>query len=186
MALPLSVIFAAGAAGPWRIDRLQPVRGAGLSSASRLAVLEGPDARSPDGVAWILRGTTSNSRYAHAAEQERLVAKQPPLGRSQATMSALIPIRKTAAWWDLAQDQRRKIFEEQSRHIEIGLEYLPAVARRLYHCRDFGEPFDFLTWFEYAPADAEAFEALVRKLRQSEEWRYVEREVDVRLTRIDP
>jgi hypothetical protein len=86
----------------------------------------------------------------------------------------------------LAQDQRRKIFEEQSRHIEIGLEYLPAVARRLYHCRDFGEPFDFLTWFEYAPADAEAFEALVRKLRQSEEWRYVEREVDVRLTRIDP
>src|SRR2546428_7160638 len=32
--------------------------------------------------------------------------------------------------------------------------YLPAIARRLYHCRDLGEPFDFLTWFEYAPADA--------------------------------
>jgi hypothetical protein len=32
---------------------------------------------------------------------------------------------KTAAWWDLAQDERRAIFEEQSRHIGIGMEYLP-------------------------------------------------------------
>ncbi len=33
------------------------------------------------------------------------------------------------------------------------MRYLLAVARRLYHCRDLGEPFDFLTWFEYAPQD---------------------------------
>jgi len=49
--------------------------------------------------------------------------------------------------------------------------------------RELGEAFDFLTWFEYAPSDAAAFEELVGLLRASEEWRYVTREVDVRLRR---
>ena len=57
------------------------------------------------------------------------------------------------------------------------------MARRLHHSRELGEEFDFLTWFEYAPADAAAFEELVALLRLTEEWRYVDREVDIRLTR---
>jgi hypothetical protein len=61
--------------------------------------------------------------------------------------------------------------------------HLPAVARRLHHSRDLGQAFDFLTWFEYAPQYAEAFETLVSELRATEEWKYVEREVDVRLVR---
>ncbi len=103
--------------------------------------------------------------------------------RPQATQAALIPIRKSAAWWGLAQDERRAIFEEQSRHITISLEYLPAVARRLHHGRKLGEPFDFLTWFEYEPAHAPAFEHMVGRLRATPEWRFVEREVDIRLAR---
>ena len=58
---------------------------------------------------------------------------------------------------------------------------LPAVARRLHHGRDLGEPFDFLTWFEFAPQDTAAFEELVGRLRATEEWSYVVREVDIRL-----
>ena len=75
------------------------------------------------------------------------------------------------------------IFEESSKHVATGLHYLPAVARRLHHCRDLGEdePFDFLTWFEYAPWDARAFDELLSQLRASDEWRYVEREVDIRV-----
>jgi hypothetical protein len=67
------------------------------------------------------------------------------------------------------------------------MNYLPAVARRLHHCRDLGpdEPFDFLTWFEYAPSDSAAFEELVQALRASPEWEYVDREVDIRLTRTE-
>lgn len=67
----------------------------------------------------------------------------------------------------------------------IGLQYLPAIARRLHHCRDLGEnePFDFLTWFEYAPADEAAFNRLAAELRATEEWRYVDREIDIRLVR---
>jgi hypothetical protein len=57
------------------------------------------------------------------------------------------------------------------------------VARRLHHCRDLTEdaPFDFLTWFEFTPGDAVAFDEMLHRLRETAEWRYVEREVDVRL-----
>ena len=83
----------------------------------------------------------------------------------------------------MTQDERRAIFEERSHHITLGLKYVARIARRLYHGYDLGEPFDFLTWFEYALGDAEAFEELVGKLRETEEWTYVEREVDIRLAR---
>jgi hypothetical protein len=132
---------------------------------------------------WVLRGVASYERYVTRLEREALVARQEELGRPQATRAALIPIRKSAAWWDLTQDERRAIFEERSGHIRTGLRYLPAVARRLYHCRDLGEPFDFLTWFEYAPHDQGGFDELVGTLRTSEEWTFVEREVDIRLVR---
>ena len=60
------------------------------------------------------------------------------------------------------------------------------MARRLHHCRDLGvsEPFDFLTLFDYAEADAAAFDDLLAALRATEEWQYVEREVDIRLLRV--
>jgi len=126
---------------------------------------------------------TSHERYVTRAEHERLAASQSPLERPEATRAALIPIAKSAEWWELSQDERRSIFEEESHHIALGLEVLPAVARRLFHGRDLGEPFDFLTWFEYAPSDAVAFERLVARLRGTREWEYVEREIDIRLAR---
>jgi hypothetical protein len=80
---------------------------------------------------------------------------------------------------------RRAIFEQRSAHIALGLRYLPAIARRRYHAHDLGEPFDFLTWFEFSEADSAAFDELVGRLRETEEWRYVVREVDVRVRRLD-
>jgi hypothetical protein len=81
------------------------------------------------------------------------------------------------------QSERRAIFEESSSHIARSMKYMPAIARRLHHSRDIGEPFDFLTWFEYAPQHVGAFEELVAELRATEEWRFVVREVDIRLSR---
>ena len=181
MPKPLMVSFAAGGSGAWRILDIKPVAGESLAMAERLAVVEG-GAADPQ-AAWVLRAATSNTRYSTRPELVRMTSVQEGLGRPAATRAALIPIRKSEAWWDLAQDERRAIFEEQSRHIAIGLDYLPAVARRLHHCRELGEPFDFLTWFEYAPEDSDAFEDLVRRLRETAEWRYVDREVDIRLAR---
>jgi len=179
--------FIGGADGPWRVDRIGAVTGDGLPAVARLRVAEagGGAGIGEPGAAWQLRGITSNERYVERPEKQLLLAKQPALGRAEARCAALIPIRKNAAWWAMTQDERRAIFEAQSRHIAIGLDYLPAVARRLHHCRDLEtpQPFDFLTWFEYAPADAEAFEALVAALRASPEWAFVDREVDLRLSR---
>ena len=183
MAAPIGAVFQAGEVGLWKIDSVSAVRGESLPRAARLAVYSGTFVAPSAPALWSLRGSTGHQRYTEQPEQRSLVAIQPPLARSEATCAALIPIRKSDAWWDLAQDARRAIFETRSHHIAIGLEYLPAVARRLYHSRELGEPFDFLTWFEFAPEHAERFEQLVRALRASEEWRYVEREVDLRLSR---
>lgn len=182
MARPLLVSFVAGASGPWRIDQIDRVTGDSLPSAERLDVFEGREF-DPIAPRWTLRGVTSNIRYANRSESNTLSARQQGLHRPQATRAALIPIRKTSTWWDLPQDERRSIFEEQSRHINIGLEYLPAIARRLHHSRDLGESFDFLTWFEYAPEHSQIFEELVSRLRGTREWQYVDSEVDIRLVR---
>jgi len=158
------------------------VAGSGLRRVTRLAVDEGRDTPSASAV-WTLRGVTSNERYVERPERTDLVERQQGLGRPEATCAALIPITKTTQWWELTQDERRSVFEAQSRHIAVGLKYLPAISRRLHHGRDIGEEFDFLTWFEYRPADTPAFDDLVGRLRETEEWSYVEREVDIRLTR---
>jgi chlorite dismutase len=162
---------------------MRAIIGDGLADVRRLNVVAGDSVEVSEGASWLLRGLTSNERYVNRSEKDRLVSKQPVLGRPEATCGALIPIRKTAAWWSLTQDERRRVFEERSKHIETGLKYLPAVARRLHHCRDLGEsePFDFLTWFEYAPSESAAFDELVTELRASEEWTYVDREVDIRV-----
>ena len=178
---PLPVAFTAGEQGAWRISAITPIRGAGLEAAPRLAVTTGTDTQRRG--AWTLRAVVSNIRYTTAEELAALAARQQGLGRPEATCAALIPIRKTAAWWAMAQDERRAIMETRSRHNAIGMEYLPAIARRLHHSRDLGEPFDFLTWFEYAPADEPAFDALLARLRASEEWCHVEAEIDIRLSR---
>lgn len=177
--------FVGGTAGAWRVTAIRSITGETLTSVPYVDVVNGAPTTPPDGAGWLLRGVTSNERYATRAEKDQLVAKQQGTGRPEATAATLIPLRKKAEWWALTQDERRKIFEETSRHTEIGLKYLPAIARRLHHCRDLveKEPFDFLTWFEYAPMHTTAFDDLLEALRQTEEWRYIDWEVEVRLTK---
>jgi chlorite dismutase len=176
--------FAGGETGPWRIESMRTLAGPPLEGVNRIDVVPG-EAPTAAGTRWLLRGVTSNERYVTRNEKGQLVAKQQGLGRPESTCAALIPIRKSDAWWALTQDERRRIFEDQSSHTRTGLKYLPAVARRLHHCRDLGtaEPFDFLTWFEFAPADAPAFDVLLAELRATAEWRHVEREIEIRLVR---
>ncbi|MBI5761613.1 MAG: chlorite dismutase family protein [Planctomycetales bacterium] len=182
---PRLFTFVGGKEGSWSIVDVKAVVGDPLPVTERLEIINGPVPDMPDGAKWLLRGVTSNERYATRAEKDLLVAKQTGLGRSEATCAALIPIRKNAKWWSLTQDERRGIFEDQSQHVKIGLRYLPAVARRLHHCRDLSEcePFDFVTLFDYSPADSAAFEEMVSELRASEEWTFVDREVDIRMVR---
>jgi chlorite dismutase len=180
---PVRVSFAAGSIGDWTIESIRAVCGDTLTAAPRLARIEGATFQLPAGSVWTIDGVRSNDRYVTRDEKNRLAGRQADLDRPGSTCAALIPIRKTAAWWQLTQDERRAIFEERSRHIAIGMDYLPAVARRLYHCRDLGSDWDFLTWFEYSAAVESAFDELVGRLRETEEWHYVDREVDIRVSR---
>lgn len=173
--------FVGGDLGQWRVvsqqtivgDPLEPVRCVEMHNTAAASVKN-------RGV-WLLQGFTSNVRYANRSEITRLQSVQEGLNRPAAVCAALIPIKKNAGWWALSQDERRTIFEEQSHHTEIGLAYLPEIARQLHHSRDLGEPFDFLTWFEFAPEHTPLFNKLLEALRNTREWQYVEREVDIRL-----
>jgi chlorite dismutase len=175
--------FVAGTSGSWRITEILSVVGETLPPAPHLDIqLE----TSPEPLAhavWQLRGITSHHRYTTRPEQIALAAVQPGLDRPEAIWASLIPLKRTPNWWALTQDERREIFEARSGHIATGMRYLPAIARKLYHSRDLGEPFDFLTWFEYAPEDRPAFEEMLATMRASLEWQYIAREVEVRLER---
>jgi hypothetical protein len=177
--------FMGGDAGLWRVAGMKVLVGEPLPVVRRLAIVSGSETPSDPHAAWVLRGITSNERYVDREEKSQIVAKLLDLGRSDAGCAALIAIRKNEAWWALTQDERLRIFKEQSHHTQIGLQYFPELARRLHHCRDLSEhePFDFLTWFEYTPSDEAAFNTLLAALRATEEWKYVEREVDIRLVR---
>ncbi len=108
---PLLVTFAGGEIGSWAVERLETVAWAPLEPTSRLEVIEGQAARRLDSrSAWVLRGVTSNERYVSRIEHDALVTKQERLGRAASTRAALIPITKADAWWDLPQDERRRVF----------------------------------------------------------------------------
>src|SRR5215510_12495110 len=138
--------FTGGSCGVWRVLAIRSVRGEGLPQVERIAVCRGSET-APLESRWTLSGVISNTRYVERPEEQELTLKQAPLSRSEATRAALIPIRKTAAWWNLTQEERRNVFENFFFQAAEGIRYLPSVARQLYHSRDIGEPFDFLTWF---------------------------------------
>jgi GNAT acetyltransferase-like protein len=128
--------FVGGKVGNWSVVEIKAVAGDSLMAPERLDVVHGSVSALPDDATWVLRGVTSNVRYVTRGERELLVAKQAGMGRPEATRAALIPIRKAAGWWDLPQDERRRIFEDSSHHVKTGLKYLPAIARRLHQFLD--------------------------------------------------
>jgi hypothetical protein len=176
--------FVGGATGPWRVTSSKAIVGEPMPEVSNLQIVN-VDVPIASSNQWVLRGITSNERYATREEKNLLLQKQAPIGRPAASLSALIPIRKNAKWWALTQDERRAIFEERSHHVSIGLKYLPAIARRLHHCRDLAEtePFDFLTLFDYDNSNEAAFDDMLAELRATEEWKFIDREVDIRLVK---
>ncbi len=176
--------FNGSSSGSWRVRSQVAYLGQPIATVACVSVHSGATAAPADG--WSFRGITSNDRYVARTEKRELAERQEGLGRPEATYAALIPIRKSAAWWAMTQDERRAVFEEQSKHMRIGMKYLPPIARRLHHCRDLGEPeaFDFLTWFEYHPTHESAFDELLMELRATPEWQYVDHEIDIRLVNI--
>ncbi len=130
-----------------------------------------------------LAGVTQHVVYTNADQRHELAAiSATPSG----PCAVLIPIKKSDAWWSLAQDERYARFHglpSARGHYDVGSAYAARIFRRLYHARYLpGSVWDFLTYFEFPEREAPAFRALLAELRdpaQNPEWEYVEREVEV-------
>jgi chlorite dismutase len=175
--------FCGGQLGSWKVLSLTTFIGQPLESIDRIEIINARHSLATTNYKWVLRGVTSNLRYTNRDEKIMLDKTPSILGKPESKYAALIPIKKSEEWWLLTQDERRKVFEDQSHHINFSSKYLSVVARKLYHSRDIGEDFDFLTWFEFAPEHSNQFDELVNYLRNTEEWKYVTREIDIRLMR---
>jgi len=171
-----------------RVVSQETLSGQPIARANAVEMIAGIAVDMPADAAWAFHGVTSNDRYTTRAEKAELVGKQAPVGRPEATLAALILLRKRAEWWALAQDERRAVLEEDSHHIAIGMRYLPAVSRRLLHCRDLGDeaPFDFIGFLDFAPESEADFNEMLVQLRATKEWSFMEREIDIRLSKGAP
>lgn len=176
--------FAGGASGPWKVTEDRAILGDALPRVTHVTIRSGWTVDADDQSAWSLHGVTSNTRYVTQEEKAELAPVEPPLGREESTLAVMIPLRKNDSWWAMTQEERREIFARSAHHAN-GMKALPEIARRLHHCRDLAtaEPYDFITWFEFAPASLSTFETLLAELRDSEEWQYIDREYEVRLER---
>ena len=129
-----------------------------------------------------LRGVVQHLHYTTLEERTDLTARSRAELAPGAT-AVLIPIRKSAAWWALAHDQRGEHFHR--RHTPIGAPYVERIFRKLYHARYLGSPYDFLTYFEFPPEEADYFRRLLAELRATPEWQdHVEHEHEVWLTKL--
>lgn len=101
--------------------------------------------------------------------------------------AVLIPVRKSEAWWALPDAERRAHFGDGAGHTHTGLPYIGKIHRKLYHSRGIGLGYDFVTYFEFLPDDAGSFRELLAGLRDpigNSEWRYVEAEWEIWMTKL--
>lgn len=133
-------------------------------------------------------GSTQHLVYTSAATRAELTQlSRGPSG----PMAVMIPIRKSAAWWALAQDERQAHFMPGRRpgHTALGRSFAGRIYRRLYHARYLsGSNWDFLTYFEFPEEESATFRELLGLLRdpeQNPEWSYVEREQELWLRKLE-
>lgn len=72
--------------------------------------------------------------------------------------AVVIPVKKSARWWNLPEPERRKAIET---HTRKSLSFLDRVKRELYHSTGLDD-LDFITYFE--AADLKAFQELCIEL----------------------
>lgn len=179
----------------YRVDRVKTVTGTpGLAvrPGAKLVRVEAAARFDVGGLKPLCAGVPQHLEYTSREQKEALASSRQPLPASTETVVVLIPIRKSAVWWALPQDERAAHFrarDGKAGHTAIGATYTDRVYRKLYHTRYAVEStdHDFLTYFEFETAHAVAFEQLLTELRDTTanpEWQYVDREYEVWMTKM--
>ena len=177
------ITFYGGKLGSWKVRDFNTIIGKPIKTVDRIEMINPNQQSRKIESDWTFKGISSNLRYATKKEKAMLDKTPPIIGKHENSFAAFIPMSKSEEWWLLTQDERRKIFEEKSDHIKISSNYLETIQRKLFHSRDIGEEFDFLAWFEFEPKNKSVFDDLLGYLRQTEEWKYVTRDIDIRVIR---
>jgi chlorite dismutase len=126
------------------------------------------------------------------AQRDKL-SSRPEFPASKDTIAVVIPIRKSAAWWALAHDERSVHFQQtegKKGHTAVGAPYVDRIHRKLYHTRYAVETrdHDFITYFEFDRAHTDDFKRLLTALRDTEqnpEWKYVDHEYEIWMTKTE-
>ena len=137
-----------------------------------------------------LEGATRNPRYSSAEMVHYANRGAPPRRSGRLARNAIIiPVRKSADWWQKSTLERHSYFYPHvdhasaspvKGHAQAAEQGIPSLFRRIYHNPDGYErlnEFDFLTYFECDDESLPVFEQVMTSLRdfhQNPEWRYVE------------
>ena len=137
-----------------------------------------------------LEGAMRNPRYSSAEMVSYANRGAPPRRSGRLSRNAIImPIRKTAAWWQKSTLERHSYFYPHIDHASAtpvkghalaAEKGIPSLFRRVYHNPDGYEragEFDFVTYFECDDEALPVFDQVLAALRdfhQNPEWRYVE------------
>lgn len=178
----------------YRVDRVKAVAGTpgvAIQPGAKLVRVEAAVRFEVGRVKPLFTGVPQHLEYTSREQKDALATSRQPLPASDQTVAVLIPIRKSAAWWALPQDERAAHFHERDGkpgHTAIGAAYTDRIYRKLYHTRYAIESadHDFLTYFEFETAHAAAFEQLLTKLRDTgtnPEWGFVDREYEIWMTK---
>lgn len=158
-----------------------------LETAARIGLPEGTAAK------LLFQGVPQHLEYTTKSQRTELLQSRAEVPASADTVAVIIPIRKSAAWWSLAVDERMAHFQksrEKPGHTAIGAEYIDRIYRKLYHTRYSIETtdHDFITYFEFLKANEEDFKSLLKKLRDKDnnpEWGFVDREYEIWMTKLE-
>ena len=157
-----------------RLDEIQAELGRRLGNAARV--------RAIDGALQAPRYTSAAlHEYAYRAAAER------QSGKASANV-IIIPMNKTAAWWEMDTLERHAYFYPHvdrrsgaavSGHAKAAEHGIQTIYRRLYHNPDgYQRPdeYDFVTYFECADEHLPTFDIVrhaLRDERRNPEWRFV-------------
>lgn len=114
----------------------------------------------------IFSGLTKKANYVPGMPDNLKAELKIPSEPGPKPYVIVIPIRKSAEWWLLPQEQRAAMMQE---HTEATMPYLKTVKRKLYHSSGLDD-LDFITYFE--TSKLEDFHSLVLALEKVKEFQY--------------
>lgn len=116
-----------------------------------------------------MHGLTKEPTYVPGFSDQMKAELKVPSEASENPYAVVIPIKKSAEWWGLDQQQRAAMMQE---HTAATLPFLKTVKRKLYHSSGLGDV-DFITYFE--TPKLEDFHNLVLSLEKVKEFHYTRR-----------